>query len=210
MGRHREVEQPGSEFSGLDASVTGFRQARELADSAQFVADDALHRALDEARRSGLGVRETAKLLDVPRSNVSRYLSRQDAAGPGPSLSEHPWVTEDEVVLANNHAWRHAPAEQIAEAPFRIETAEDGRRTAFLRPTSAPSPAAASHRTGGAGPRRSCRFGRHHWEQRTNPENNATYDVCLRCDAYRDDGAPAAANAGVAGAVQANIGGFGM
>ncbi len=190
--------------SGLQSSVAGYRQARELADSARFVEDDALHRALDEARRAGLGVRDTAKLLDVPRSSVSRWLGRQSATGPGPSLAEHPWVSEAEVVLANNHAWRHEPDEQIAEAPFRIETTEDGRRTAFLRP----APSRASGRS--TPPARSCRFGRHQWQEQTNPETGASFEICARCDAYRDDGSAAAPNAGVAGAVQANIGGFGM
>ena len=53
-----------------------------------------------------------------------------------------------------------------------------------------------------------CRLRRHQWDQRTNPETGEWYEVCLRCDAYKDDGRPAG-NTGVAAAVQANIGGFG-
>ena len=54
-----------------------------------------------------------------------------------------------------------------------------------------------------------CHLGRHDWEERANPETRETYEVCLRCDAYRDRGR-AVPGAGAAGAAGANAGGFGM
>jgi hypothetical protein len=54
-----------------------------------------------------------------------------------------------------------------------------------------------------------CRFRRHDWEVRENPETRETYEVCLRCDTYRDRGR-AVPGAGAAGAAGANAGGFGM
>ncbi len=44
-----------------------------------------------------------------------------------------------------------------------------------------------------------CRLGLHAWETRTNPETQEHYDVCVRCDAYRDKGtiAPGAAGSGI-------------
>jgi hypothetical protein len=46
-----------------------------------------------------------------------------------------------------------------------------------------------------------CRFRLHKWEHRENPETHAGYQVCLRCNAYRDRGnaAPGAGAAGVTG-----------
>lgn len=54
-----------------------------------------------------------------------------------------------------------------------------------------------------------CRFGRHDWDERQNPETREIYEVCLRCDAYRDRD-QAVPGAGAAGAAGANAGGFGM
>ena len=54
-----------------------------------------------------------------------------------------------------------------------------------------------------------CRFGRHDWDERENPETHEVYEVCLRCDAYREKGR-AVPGAGAAGAAGANLGGFGM
>src|SRR5215204_6378184 len=46
-----------------------------------------------------------------------------------------------------------------------------------------------------------CRLRLHKWDDRENPETHAGYQVCLRCNAYRDRGnaAPGADAAGVAG-----------
>jgi hypothetical protein len=46
-----------------------------------------------------------------------------------------------------------------------------------------------------------CRLKLHAWEGRTNPETNERYEVCVRCDAYRDRGnaAPGSGAAGVTG-----------
>ena len=55
-----------------------------------------------------------------------------------------------------------------------------------------------------------CRFGRHDWDQRENPETHDFYEICLRCNAYRDKGRRAAPGSGAAGASGANLGGFGM
>ena len=54
-----------------------------------------------------------------------------------------------------------------------------------------------------------CRLGRHDWEERQNPETQERYEVCLRCDAYREQGR-AVPGSGAAGAAGANAGGFGM
>lgn len=54
-----------------------------------------------------------------------------------------------------------------------------------------------------------CRLRVHDWEQRQNPETRERYEVCLRCDTYRDRGR-AVPGAGAAGAAGANAGGFGM
>ena len=43
-----------------------------------------------------------------------------------------------------------------------------------------------------------CRLRMHKWDDRENPETNETYQVCLRCDAYREM-ARAAPGAGAAG-----------
>ena len=43
-----------------------------------------------------------------------------------------------------------------------------------------------------------CRLRMHKWDDRENPETNETYQVCLRCDAYREM-ARAALGAGAAG-----------
>lgn len=47
-----------------------------------------------------------------------------------------------------------------------------------------------------------CRLRLHNWEDRENPETHERYQVCLRCNAYRDRGnaAPGAGAAGVTGA----------
>lgn len=47
-----------------------------------------------------------------------------------------------------------------------------------------------------------CRLRLHSWEHRENPETHEYYQVCLRCNAYRDkgDAAPGAGAAGVTGA----------
>ena len=47
----------------------------------------------------------------------------------------------------------------------------------------------------------SCRLRLHAWEDRENPETRDRYQVCVRCDAYRDKGrvAPGAGAAGVTG-----------
>jgi hypothetical protein len=45
----------------------------------------------------------------------------------------------------------------------------------------------------------------HKWDDRENPETKETYQVCVRCDAYRER-ARAAPGAGAAGA---SSGGFG-
>jgi hypothetical protein len=46
-----------------------------------------------------------------------------------------------------------------------------------------------------------CRLRLHAWEDRENPETRDHYQVCIRCDAYRDKGqvAPGAGAAGVTG-----------
>jgi hypothetical protein len=54
-----------------------------------------------------------------------------------------------------------------------------------------------------------CRFGRHDWDQRENPETHEYYEICLRCDAYREQDR-AVPGAGAAGAAGANAGGFGI
>jgi hypothetical protein len=47
-----------------------------------------------------------------------------------------------------------------------------------------------------------CRLRLHNWEDREDPETHERYQVCLRCNAYRDRGnaAPGAGAAGVTGA----------
>ncbi len=47
-----------------------------------------------------------------------------------------------------------------------------------------------------------CRLRLHDWDDRQNPETKAWYQVCARCDAYRekDQAAPGAGAAGVTGA----------
>lgn len=54
-----------------------------------------------------------------------------------------------------------------------------------------------------------CHLGRHDWDDRENPETHEHYQVCLRCDAYREKGR-AASGAGAAGAAGAAAGGWGM
>ena len=46
-----------------------------------------------------------------------------------------------------------------------------------------------------------CRLRLHAWEDRENPETRERFQVCVRCDAYRDKGrvAPGAGAAGVTG-----------
>jgi hypothetical protein len=46
-----------------------------------------------------------------------------------------------------------------------------------------------------------CRLRFHAWEDRENPETRERYQVCVRCNAYRDRGgaAPGAGAAGVTG-----------
>ena len=46
-----------------------------------------------------------------------------------------------------------------------------------------------------------CRLRLRNWEHRENPETHERYQVCLRCNAYRDRGnaAPGAGAAGVTG-----------
>lgn len=46
-----------------------------------------------------------------------------------------------------------------------------------------------------------CRFGLHAWDWRTNRETHEQYEVCARCDSYRDPGkaAPGAGAAGITG-----------
>lgn len=51
-----------------------------------------------------------------------------------------------------------------------------------------------------------CRLRLHAWESRTNPETRERYEVCVRCDAYRDRGG-AAPGAGGAAAGQMGMSG---
>jgi len=46
-----------------------------------------------------------------------------------------------------------------------------------------------------------CRLGLHAWENRKNPDTKEYYEVCPRCDAYRERGgaAPGAGAAGMQG-----------
>jgi hypothetical protein len=46
-----------------------------------------------------------------------------------------------------------------------------------------------------------CRLRLHDWDDRENPETHEHYEVCLRCNAYREKGraAPGAGAAGVIG-----------
>jgi hypothetical protein len=46
-----------------------------------------------------------------------------------------------------------------------------------------------------------CRLRLHDWDDRENPETRERYQVCLRCNAYRDRGnaAPGAGGAGIIG-----------
>jgi hypothetical protein len=46
-----------------------------------------------------------------------------------------------------------------------------------------------------------CRLRLHDWDDRENPETHEHYEVCLRCNAYRERGraAPGAGGAGIAG-----------
>ncbi len=46
-----------------------------------------------------------------------------------------------------------------------------------------------------------CLLRLHSWETRTNPETQERYEVCTRCDTYRDRGkaAPGAGAAGFSG-----------
>jgi hypothetical protein len=46
-----------------------------------------------------------------------------------------------------------------------------------------------------------CRVGLHRWEEQENPETKERYEICLRCDAYRErpGAAPGAGAAGVIG-----------
>jgi hypothetical protein len=50
-----------------------------------------------------------------------------------------------------------------------------------------------------------CRLRLHNWEHRENPETHEYYQVCLRCNAYRDRGS-AAPGAGAAGVTGTGIG----
>jgi hypothetical protein len=50
-----------------------------------------------------------------------------------------------------------------------------------------------------------CRLRLHKWDDRENPETHAHYQVCLRCNAYRDRG-QAAPGAGAAGITGSGIG----
>ena len=45
-----------------------------------------------------------------------------------------------------------------------------------------------------------CRLRLHDWDDRENPETHEHYEVCMRCNAYREKGR-AAPGAGAAGAV---------
>ena len=51
-----------------------------------------------------------------------------------------------------------------------------------------------------------CRVGLHRWDQRENPETRELFEVCLRCDAYRDKGPGAAPGAGAAGMTSSGFG----
>lgn len=46
-----------------------------------------------------------------------------------------------------------------------------------------------------------CRLGLHEWENRKNPDTKEFYEICSRCDAYRERGgaAPGAGAAGITG-----------
>jgi hypothetical protein len=56
-----------------------------------------------------------------------------------------------------------------------------------------------------------CRLRLHEWDDRVNPETKEHYEVCLRCDAYREKGrvSPAALPGGNAGPGGGAFGGFG-
>ena len=45
-----------------------------------------------------------------------------------------------------------------------------------------------------------CRLGLHRWDERENPETRERYEICLRCDSYRDRPG-AAPGAGFAGSM---------
>jgi hypothetical protein len=68
-----------------------------------------------------------------------------------------------------------------------------GHETLLQQPAGADNPCVAEPLK--------CRLRLHDWEHRENPETHERYQVCLRCNAYRDRGnaAPGAGAAGVTG-----------
>jgi hypothetical protein len=57
-------------------------------------------------------------------------------------------------------------------------------------PTHFPDPLSWEHNLGVAKPWK-CRLRLHDWDYRENPETHEHYQVCLRCNAYRDRGSAA-------------------
>jgi hypothetical protein len=83
------------------------------------------------------------------------------------------------------------------------QTFDDGMVSAdesFAARQLLPSPLSGEHTLRVAKPWK-CRLRLHDWDDRENPETHEHYEVCLRCNAYRERGraAPGAGGAGIAG-----------
>lgn len=111
----------------MEAILTAYEQARARAAAAAEIEAELRHALVYDAQVSGMSVRETAALLQVPKSSVARIRAKYHT-GPYGGADWNPWITPETYVAANNAAWSHDPTQHITEAPFRTEIREDGTR----------------------------------------------------------------------------------
>jgi hypothetical protein len=128
----------GGAVNQFETTAEAFRSARARAAIAAYIEADVLHTAIRDAREAGMSVRETATVLEVPKSTVARHWH----AGIG-GVAPPVWGDADLYVEAERAIWHHAPEQANGQAPFEWTSDPDGSRRVRAVPIS---PAVASQR----------------------------------------------------------------
>lgn len=109
----------------FDSYVRAFEVARERASIAQALQMDALHQAIRKGCEQGMSVRELARRLRMPKSDVQRH----SRSGHECMKSLPVWGSPDGWIDAYRAVWAHDPEMLAHESvPFVWEDdGDDGR-----------------------------------------------------------------------------------
>lgn len=102
--------------------IIAFHKARAREEIARDLAANYLHTLVHEAKADGLSARETASLLQVSKTTVSRYWSGKSRGRDVPF-----WGTETEYLDANVAIWSHAPDRAETWCPYQWSDHIDDR-----------------------------------------------------------------------------------